>query len=411
MAAKISEKIRTRIQAIMEEQRAVILERDAVIHGLWVARIAQEHLVMVGAGGTGKSMLVRDATRHIDGAVHFETALDETTDPAQVFGPPDIVAMVEHGISRRVTTGMLSEATDAFVDEIFNGNKPTLHSLMTVLNERIFHNPTPVTTPLRSAFAGTNDLNADTGLTAFFDRLHLRYVVDYIGTRDNVRSMVAQAITRMSISGRGTVTSVLDTPTTVTLAELDAAHVEALKLHVDDDVWADFLDLREGLRSTGIVFSDRRAVEGMAAVLANAWLRGHQSVQRGDLDILAHMWWTTQDQIPAAQEVIYGMCNPGEKEALRLLEELEKIRAELKNAEDSGWDLTRVQRVAIEAMRDLELLTREANELLATAKATGASTHRIENCLGRAGEFAAQVSTQIFGLPAGGMTALATLRS
>ena len=221
--------------------------------------------------------------------MHFETSLDETKDPGEVFGPHDIKAMVDQGRTQRVTEGMLPEATDAFVDEIFNGNSPTLHSLQPIMNERIFHNPKPVPVPLRSLYAGTNKLlDSDPDLAPFFDRLHLRYEVDYVTSRRNQSDMVTEAIARMQQVGRGAITSLAVAPTRINVDELDVAHHEALALSVADDVFGTFLDLRDGLRTEGgIVISDRRMVEGMAAVKANAWVRGHDQVQMIDLDVLA----------------------------------------------------------------------------------------------------------------------------
>lgn len=277
MSNVISTDIQGRVQQIITEQQQVIQQRSDVIHGYWVARVAQQHLLMLGPGGTGKSFLVRDAVSHIEGANLFEVALDETTDPGQVFGPPDIPAMVKDGKNRRVVTNMLPEATDAFVDEIFNGNSPVLHSLMPIMNERIFHNNgMPSDVPLRTLTAGTNKLNADADLAAFFDRLHIRFVVDYLDSRTAQVDMIGAAIARMSVLGRGTGTSLATTKTMVSIDELDQAHQESLSLSVEDTVMDLFLDLAAELRGKGVIISDRRKVEGMAAVLANAWVRGHE---------------------------------------------------------------------------------------------------------------------------------------
>jgi len=306
----ITRHIQKRVAAAEAEMNSVIKERSDVIHGMWVVRVAQQHLVMCGPGGTGKSFLVREFTSHISDAVHFETALDEFKDPGEVFGPPDIKAMVEDGRTRRVIEGMLPEATDAFVDEIFNGNAPTLHSLQPIMNERIFHNPKPTDVPLRSLYAGTNKLvDSDPDLAPFFDRLHVRYEVDYVKSRRNQIDMVAEAVERMRQAGR-TVTS-LASPTQVTVAELDIARAESLELEVDDEVFGTFVDLRDALRTEGgIVISDRRMVDGMFAVRANAWVRGHDAVQIIDLDILAHMWWPRLEDAAKAQEIILGSSTP-----------------------------------------------------------------------------------------------------
>ena len=399
---KIDQAINAKVNQILDELNLVVKERDDVIHGIGVSRVAQEHLIMVGPGGTGKSLLSRAFVSHISDGKHFEVALDETTDPSQVFGPPDIKAMVEDGKTRRVPTGMLPEASDAFIDEFFNANGPLLHSVMPALNERIFHNNgLPSSIPLRQALMGTNKLNSDADQAALWDRIHLRYQVGYIGSRPAQVDMVGDAIARMVANGRGTSTAVPGAQvTTVTLAELDQAHEEALSLDIPDPVIEMFFDIRDELQhgTAAVTISDRRAVEGMAAVLANAWLRNHDTVTVGDLDILANMWWTVQDQIGAVRGVILGATNPGEKAALDLLDELDKQKKEIKQAVDSDLDETRKKRAGVQAVNNTDKLIKEAKSHLAKAEAAGAPTAKIKEVIAKADAFKMEVGATVFNL-------------
>lgn len=400
-APVITQDIQQRVRKIIAEQNSVVKGRSDVIHGLWVARIAQQHLLMVGPGGTGKSFLVRDAVSHIEGAKHFETALDETTDPGQVFGPPDIPAMVKDGKNRRVVTDMLPEATDAFIDEIFNGNGPVLHSLMPIMNERIFHNNgMPSDVPLRSLYAGTNKLNADADLAAFFDRLHLRYQVDYIRARRDQSDMVSEAVARMSVLGRGTGTNLAADKTMVTVEELDQAHAEALSLSVSDGVMDLFLDLAEELKNKGIQISDRRKVEGMVAVLANAWIRGHEDVKAADLDILAHMWWTLLDQREEARQVVLAVANPGEKAAIELTKDFRKIEEALNTAQTGNADPERLRRVGVEVIRDSDKLLKELKVEQAKTNSAGGDSTKLDELETRVVDFKRRVGTEVFNLSA-----------
>lgn len=398
----ITQDIRQRVEDILAEQNSLIKERSEVLHGVWVGRIAQEHVLMLGPGGTGKSFLARNTADHIDGSTYFEAAFDETTDPSQVFGPPDIKAMVEDGKTRRVVTGMMPEATEAFLDEFFNGNGPLLHSIMPLLNERIFHNNgIPSGIPLRQMIAGTNKLNADADQAALWDRVHLRYVVDYVADRNAQLDMVGDAIARMSSVGRGVSTNIIGAQTTkVTIDELDTAHRECLGLDISNAVLEMFFDIRDELQhgAAKVQISDRRAVEGMAAVMANAWLRNHTSVTVGDLDILANMWWTLQDQMSTARGVILAATNPGEKAALDLLDELDKVKKEVKQANDSDLDPSRKKRVGVEAVKNTDKLLNEAKGHLAKAQAAGTSTTRLTEVIAKADSFKMEVGMAIFGL-------------
>lgn len=393
---KINHDIRERIVKIKEEQKQVVHEREGVVDGVWVARVANQHFLMLGPGGTAKSFLVRDMVSRITGATLFERALDESTDVSEVLGSPDIKAMVEEGKTRRVLDGTFATATDVFLDEFFNANGVVLHSLQPGLNERIVHNngqPTPI--PLRSAYMGTNKLNADADQAALWDRIHHRHVVKYVQDREKLADMVSGAVARLAVLGRGTGTALVQ-PTTVTLEEMDLAFEQSLGLDVSDVTMETFLNIREELGGSGIVISDRRVVEGMVAVLANAWLNGHETVMVGDLDVLQHMWWPLQEQAATARGIILNATNPGEKAALDLLDDLDKIKGEVKGAE--ALDEERKRRVGVEAVRNCDRLLREAQPLLDKAAAAGASTQRIQEVIDRAEALKIEVGKAVFNL-------------
>lgn len=398
----INQDIRDRLVLVGDEMNAVIKERQEVVRGALVALIGQLHMLMLGPGGTGKSFLARALISHITNSRYFEVALDETSDPSQVFGPPNIKEMVEDGRASRVFEGMFPEATHAFLDELFNANGPLLHTLMPCLNERVVHdNGQVLPIPLRSAIAGTNKLNADADLAAMWDRVHLRFVVDYIGDREAQKDMVAEAIYRMYQNGRGTNTSLGGlTKTTVDLDELDMAHKEALTLEVPDPVWETYADIREELQhgTAQITISDRRFTEGMVAVMANAWLNNHTVVTVGDLDILTAMWWTVQDQQSEARAVILAATNPGEKAAMDLLDGLDELKKEVKETNESNEDPGRKKRVGVASVKSADKLLAEARGHLTKAQAAGTSTARLEQVIKNAEAFKVDVGKSLFGI-------------
>ena len=409
-APAIDQIIRTNIALIIDEQNQTLKEREDVIRGVWTALIARQHLLMLGPGGTGKSLLVRDTRSHILGAKYFECAVDDTTDPSQIFGPPDIKAMVEDGKTRRVPDGMLPEAHIAFIDEFFNANGPLLHSIMPALNERLFHNNgQPTSIPLISMLAGTNKLNSDVDQAALWDRIHHRHIVSYLSDRQSQADMVGEAIARLALLGRGAGTNIGQAPTTITLDDLAQAHQEALSLNVPDAVLNTFFDIRDELQhgAAKVQISDRRAVEGMVAVMANAWLNNHDTVTVGDLDVLANMWWAVQDQMSVARGVILAATNPGEKAALDLLDGLDEIKKEVKQANDSDLDSARKKRVGVEAVKNADKLLAEAKTHLTKAQAAGTSTTRLDEVIKKTEAFKVEVGMSIFGLDPASMQNLA----
>ena len=95
---------------------------------------------------------------------------------------------------RRLTENMLPEADIAFLDEIWKASPAILNTLLTIVNERKFHNGSRVVdVPLKAFFAASNELPArDRGLEALYDRFIMRIPVDFIQDEDSFFEMINQ---------------------------------------------------------------------------------------------------------------------------------------------------------------------------------------------------------------------------
>lgn len=394
--------VQTRIQAAMAEMRLDLLERDELIHNMWVVRVGGLHHIQIGPGGIAKTYAIRRMTHHVEGDVFYENTLDETTDPSQLYGPPNVKAMVEDGSTVFNIQGQFPEATVAMIDEVFNANTPLLHSMQPILNERVFPNGgKTIQVPLRSCFMGSNWTNPDVAVAWMWDRIHVRDIVGDIQDRDNLRAMVNAAILRTAVIGRGTATVMPGQKlTTVTLAELDQARTEALMLPVSDAADGMFYDIRDEIQfgAAGARVSPRRLAESMIAVKANAWVRGHDQVEVEDLDILASMWWTVQEQRAEVIKVVLTSTNPSEKAAMDLLDELDGVKEELAQATASGIDDAHKVRIGVEQIKTLDRLLTEAEDHLTKGQAAGVSTRRLENVIERTNALKLQIGEDFFGV-------------
>lgn len=390
--------IQKRIQTIITHQSTILLEREEPIHYIWVNRVAQQHILLVGGAGTAKSMLARNTFEHITGGKKFETAFDETSGPEVAFGPPDIKGMIENGVSGWVIKDMFPEAWDAFCDEFFNANGPLLHSLQPALNERIFHNGQEVLEiPLRSMIAGTNQLNAEVSQQALWDRIHQRHVINPLRSRANIITMISQAVERMEKVGRGVRTEIDNDLTKVHVVELDEAHRESLRLPVPDAVIDTFMDLAEALRNDlSVEVSNRRMSEGMFAVKANAWVRGNEVVQLGDLDVLTHMWWNTLDQRLDVRNLILKEVNPSDKAAMEGFDSLAEFRLELDRI--GTLDDTKKNHAGTELMKNSHKLLAEAQANIAEAEEHSWPTDKLRRLVERIDDFQVEVGQKLYGL-------------
>jgi transposase len=76
----------------------------------------------------------------------------------------------------------------ARVDEIWKSSSAILNSLLTLVNERVFHNDgQPISCPLVTMFGASNELPEGKDLEALFDRFLLRFEVGYLLRPSNLR--------------------------------------------------------------------------------------------------------------------------------------------------------------------------------------------------------------------------------
>ncbi|MFG6457327.1 AAA family ATPase [Roseateles sp. BYS96W] len=265
-----------------------LVGREPLAELIVLAAVAQEHLLVVGPPGTGKSAVVRRVA-HALGGRYFEYLLGRFTEPSELFGPVDLRKLRDGTVETDVT-GMLPEAEVAFLDEVFLGSTAILNTLLGVLNERRFRRGhTQLHCPLRVCVGAANALPDDEALAAFADRFLLHAFVEPVP--DEQLEALLQGGWRSDFA------TVAD-GSALTHLDLLGRHLRDVQM---DAVRPALADALRQLRAAGIRLSDRRIVKAQRLVAAATVLAGRLQAGPADLWPLLYALPTQAAQQQARQ--------------------------------------------------------------------------------------------------------------
>jgi MoxR-like ATPase len=349
------------LRAVRDELRQLFLEREDLIDGALVALLAGQHVLVIGPPGTAKSMLADEVCRRIEGARYFQWLLTRFTTPEELFGAVSLKALEEDDY-RRLTTHKLPEAHIAFLDEVFKASSSILNTILTVMNERRFHNGrTVVAVPLLTLFAASNELPEDDELLALHDRFLLRFAVDYLA--EDFRFL--KLLQARPPAAR----------TTLPLAALEEMRAAVATLTVPGEVLRAMTDLRRELRTRGLVVSDRRYAQAVGVLRAHAYLAGRDTVADEDVPFLEHVLWRDPAERAQVRAVIRELLRGYEDEVRVLLYQSRELRDYALRA----WDTRELEsRAALEAHTKIRNILGTVDGILAQARGGGRPLERVE---------------------------------
>ena len=265
----------------------------------------------------------------------------------------------------------------------FKANSAILNALLTIANERKYHNNgKPVIVPLQSLFGASNELPESEELGALYDRFLLRYVINYIADDGDFMQML-KTIPNAN-------------PTTITLTDLEIAQAEVQNIAVPDDMMELLINIRGKMRIEGIIASDRRYKQSISILKAHAWLEGRTAVAEDDMEMLSHILWSQPREIKTVKRVILGSSNPLINKVMELLDQAEEIH---KNCMDAAKDEDENSSTeGVEANAKLKKIGDQLNIHLASARSQGRKTKPIEDALDRTIAFNREILKECLGL-------------
>ena len=297
---------------IRSELNRSFFERAELIDGALAALLSRSHVLLIGPPGTAKSMLAEELCTRIEGANYFQWLLTRFSTPEELFGAVSLKGL-EQDDYRRVTSHKLPEAHIAFLDEIFKANSSILNALLTLINERIFHNGRErITTPLITLFGASNELPDEEELSALYDRFMFRFMTSYI----------AEDFRFLKMLEGGTA----EARTTLTFAELNELSEVARAVKVPGAILNEIAELRRTLGREQIVVSDRRWKNSLDVLRAHATLFERSTVIEDDLMFLEHVLWKDPEERPKVTEILRRLVRGYEEEARELLIQSQELR-------------------------------------------------------------------------------------
>lgn len=294
-----------------------LVERTEFVRILTLAIIGKLNVFALGEPGVAKTAGVTMFKEHVadfpdDG--YFWRLLTAFSEPNELFGPPDIAAMDE-GKWRHCTENTMVPAFLVLLDEIFKANSAILNSLLTYMNEHVFHNDVPIEVPVWSVIGLSNETPKGAELNAMFDRLELRMIVKRISSSSGFVQMLRQ-------QSAGPIVP------TLTVADVMQAQAEVEAITLTDEIYDAMLTLRQDLHVDGVDPTDRRMARSLQIVRAATWLRGGTVAEVNDMRDLRHSLWDEETERATVDSHVLRLASPLDAEAMLLREDVDALSEE-----------------------------------------------------------------------------------
>lgn len=349
-----------RIEKLLEVLGAGLYEKETAVKLGLLTALAGESMFMLGAPGCAKSMITRRIKEAFkaddkDGVKYFETLLNQFTTPEEVFGNISLKALNgelpdENGNKkeeyRRLTDKMLPEADIAFLDEIWKASPAILNTLLTIVNERKFHNGSKVmNVPLKALFAASNELPAKgKGLEALYDRFIFRLPVDFIKNEDDFFEMIDQpAHEEFKLNDEDKKLLITNTELKEWAKEIDKVSLSEVSKQVISAIRKEMTLLNDGMsdedKKNGELFEvgDRRWKKIAHILKTSAFLNDRNEVDLMDCSLIENCIWGTEKQQKKAKEIVEKCLKENGIPCDSAIEDIQEQIEEFTTKVDEEW--------------------------------------------------------------------------
>ena len=294
--------LREKIEKNLEILNNGLVGKEKVMKLGLLSILSGENMILVGPPGTAKSEIsrrLREILADTDSETYFEYLFTKFTTPEEIFGPLSIKQLQNDKFERN-TEGYMPSSRIVFLDEIFKANSSILNTLLTILNERVFHNGLKrEKTPLISLIGASNELPFENDeLTALYDRFLIRAIVGYVSD-DEIEILLDIKETDMEI------------PAEIKFTESDLNEIrnESEKVRVTFGIKKTIMQIRQDYNKIFAednheIISDRKLVKMVKLLKISAYLNGRDKVDFSDLMLLTNCLWNNPENIEKVTKLV-----------------------------------------------------------------------------------------------------------
>ena len=294
--------LREKIEKNLEILNSGLVGKEKVMKLGLLSILSGENMILVGPPGTAKSEIsrrLREILADTDSETYFEYLFTKFTTPEEIFGPLSIKQLQNDKFERN-TEGYMPSSRIVFLDEIFKANSSILNTLLTILNERVFHNGLKrEKTPLISLIGASNELPFENDeLTALYDRFLIRAIVGYVSD-DEIEELLDIKETDMEI------------PAEIKFIESDLNEIksESEKVRVTSGIKRTIMQIRQEYNKIFAednheIISDRKLVKMVKLLKVSAYLNGRDKVDFSDLMLLTNCLWNNPENLEKVTKLV-----------------------------------------------------------------------------------------------------------
>ena len=294
--------LREKIEKNLEILNNGLVGKEKVMKLGLLSILSGENMILVGPPGTAKSEIsrrLREILADSGSETYFEYLFTKFTTPEEIFGPLSIKQLQNDKFERN-TEGYMPSSRIVFLDEIFKANSSILNTLLTILNERVFHNGLKrEKTPLISLIGASNELPFENDeLTALYDRFLIRVVVGYVSD-DEIEELLDIKETEMEI------------PVEIKFTESDLNEIrnESEKVRVTSGIKRTIMQIRQDYNKIFAednheIISDRKLVKMVKLLKISAYLNGRDKIDFSDLMLLTNCLWNNPENIEKVTKLV-----------------------------------------------------------------------------------------------------------